>query len=249
MKHPTQFIHPQNKINMPQTTIPKSMIFIFTYFVLISSIIFTCECNNSTIDGGFTTDLIHRDSPDSPFYDPSSTDSERLADAFEWSRLRARARALNDTRKAAESPVTYAGGPYLMRLSIGSHRELVLAAMDTGSSITWTQCLPCNRCIRQRLPIFRPRDSSTYRDVRCGSAGCNAFSPSSACDKRGEKCIYIAHYGDGSYSHGAVATETFSFYSTAGKNLRFDGVVFGCGHNNAFVHVKGSASGIAGLAG
>ncbi|KAL0008307.1 hypothetical protein SO802_009809 [Lithocarpus litseifolius] len=48
------------------------------------SIVFLCSFSLiEASNGGFSVDLIHRDSPKSPFYDPSETPSQRIAEACE----------------------------------------------------------------------------------------------------------------------------------------------------------------------
>lgn len=133
-----------------------------------------------------------------------------------------------------------------MRFFMGAPLKPTIALIDTGSNLIWTQCSPCKRCMRQLYPIFNPQSPDTYKEVRCGSRGCSVFSPSSEYDRRREKCIYNVHYGDGSYSRGAVAAETFVFRSSTRGLLNFHNIVFGCVLDNYF-QIRNAGSGIVGL--
>lgn len=219
------------------------MMFISFLALFISSIL-TSE--SQPLEDGFTTDLIHRDSPASHLYDPSATDYHRLENAVKRSRLRAN---YVNASLDAESIVTSApDGEYVMRYYIGTPSELVIGVLDTGSHITWTQCRPCKKCIKNGTPIFDPVASSTFKRVRCDTYKCDLYAPSSVCDRRQEKCLYDAIYGDKSHSRGVVATERFSFLSSSGRLLGFNNTLFGCGNDNYFA--AGSvSSGIAGFAG
>ncbi|KAH0645535.1 hypothetical protein KY284_033419 [Solanum tuberosum] len=155
---------------------------------------------------GFTIDLIHRDSPLSPYYNPSITSSQRLRDAFQRSFSRASfftKASIHPTtlvNHTIQSDIIPESGDYLMKIFIGMPPMKTYASLDTGSELTWVQCKPLQ-------------------------------------------------YGDGSYSTGDVASETFTFDSTSKKvdNISIPHVIFGCGHNNDGTFSNRTA-GIVGLA-
>ncbi|WZZ23673.1 hypothetical protein YC2023_007074 [Brassica napus] len=118
---------------------------------------------------------------------------------------------------------------YLMKLKIGTPPVEIDAAIDTGSHIIWTQCLPCLHCYKQRNPIFDPSKSSTYKE-------CNTT----------QSCDYDLVYGDLSYSKGRLATETVTIQSTSGHSYVMPETVIGCSHNSSGL-VRSTASGIVGL--
>ncbi|KAI3453928.1 hypothetical protein Pfo_010591 [Paulownia fortunei] len=203
-------------------------------------------------NGGITVDLIHRDSPLSPSYNPSNTRFERLKNAFDRSFSRKSSLMLTSLRSTSRSPetiqatLTPIGGEYLMKIHIGTPPVEQLGIADTGSDLTWTQCKPCTQCYKQKSPLFDPRKTKTYRKVSCESPQCSAVG-SSGCDSR-NGCQYQVSYGDSSYSIGDLAVETFTFDATAEENVSFPKVVFGCGYQNDGTFSE-TGSGIIGLGG
>ncbi|KAL1562012.1 aspartic proteinase CDR1-like [Salvia divinorum] len=228
----------------------KSNLFI-PYITLVSIILCCCKCEplaNASSITGFTTDLLHRDSPHSPLYDPLLTNSQRLANARLRSQARSRRYAgiLYGRKSAAEASLIDDNGVYLIQFFMGTPLKQAMALLDTGSHLIWTQCLPCKRCKRQQFPVFNPQSSSTYRLTRCGSIGCRAFGSNGFCDARREKCLFKTIYGDGSYSDGTVGSDTFTFHSGPRELQGFPKIVFGCGHDN-YDKFEGRGSGIVGL--
>ncbi|CAN7003421.1 unnamed protein product, partial [Brassica rapa subsp. trilocularis] len=123
-------------------------------------------------------------------------------------------------------------GEYLMKLQIGTPPVEIEAVIDTGSSVIWTQCLPCLNCYEQRNPIFNPSKSSTYQDLRCNNTPDHS-------------CVYDIVYADHTYSIGSFATETVTIKSTSGQSYVMPKTIIGCSHNSS---VRGrSYSGIVGL--
>ncbi|KAK6938417.1 Xylanase inhibitor, C-terminal [Dillenia turbinata] len=122
------------------------------------------------------------------------------------------------------SPLHSGSGEFLMDLSIGSPPKPFSAIMDTGSDLIWTQCLPCRECFNQPIPIFDPKQSSTYSKTSCSSEFCKAL-PTSRCNF--DECEYLYSYGDDSSTQGVLATETFTFSDVAVHNISF-----GCGLAN-----------------
>ena len=139
--------------------------------------------------------------------------------------------------------MTPGGGEYLMKVSLGTPPVELLGIADTGSDLTWTQCLPCTQCYKQTLPLFDPRRSSSYKTISCDSDSCNEL-PRQGCSLK-NTCVYSYGYGDRSYTRGDLATETFTIGSS---NSALPKIVFGCGHTNGGTFDK-SASGLIGLGG
>ncbi|KAE9466901.1 hypothetical protein C3L33_01187, partial [Rhododendron williamsianum] len=135
-----------------------SLPLIFSIFIILLIVLSSA--------GGFTVDLIHRDSPKSPFYDPSASRTDRLTNAVRRSFTRAASHSRKQNCLAPnniQSEIIPASGEYLMKISIGTPRFQVLVIADTGSDLTWTQCKPCKNCYKQKAPLFDPKQSSTYR--------------------------------------------------------------------------------------
>ncbi|KAJ6675058.1 ASPARTIC PROTEINASE CDR1-RELATED [Salix viminalis] len=205
---------------------------------------FGCICAHRV---GFTVDLIHRDSPLSPFYNSEETDLQRINNAFRRSISRVHhfdpAAAASVSPKAAESDVTSNRGEYLMSLSVGTPPFKIMGIADTGSDLIWTQCKPCEGCYKQVDPLFDPKSSKTYRDFSCDARKCRLLEQSSCS---GNICQYQYSYGDQSYTMGNVASDTITLDSTASNPVSFPKTVIGCGHENGGTFSE-KGSGIVGL--
>ncbi|XP_010244229.1 PREDICTED: aspartic proteinase CDR1-like [Nelumbo nucifera] len=182
--------------------------------------------------GGFSINLIHRDSSLSPFYNHSESPSQRMQNAFHRSITR-----VNRFKQPKLSPATVRSvlipneesGEYLMKLLVGTPPSQVLAIADTGSDLIWTQCKPCAHCYKQKRPLFDPKNSSTYRNLPCKSKPCK-YLESRFCSRKGNLCEYWYTYGDGSMTKGNVAADTFTLASTNGRSVALPKMVFGCSH-------------------
>nr|XP_027102248.1 aspartic proteinase CDR1-like [Coffea arabica] len=205
---------------------------------------------------GFSTHLIHRDTPKSPLYNPSNSYFETLNKAFHRSFSRAEyfkkrisqshSKSLSDSFDGIQSHITSITGEYLIKVSIGTPPVDILAIADTGSDLTWTQCNPCRQCYEQSAPLFDPSKTSSYRKLSCESLLCTEVG-TQTCDSE-NNCGYRVSYGDHSYSIGDLSAETFTFESSSGGSVSIPKVVFGCGHENEGTFNE-SASGIVGLGG
>ncbi|KAH7532915.1 hypothetical protein FEM48_Zijuj04G0073000 [Ziziphus jujuba var. spinosa] len=188
---------------------------------------------------GLTINLTHRDSPDSPFYQPNLTTSQRTRKLI----LQSEARALHHHLKqypkqhfnsnALRSKVDYQGDSvYMAQVGIGTFTSgpnssiSYFLAMDSGSDLIWTQCDTCrspgHHCFPQRQPLFPSLRSSSYRKLVC------ARHP--LCYPRrciGNFCSYISRYLDNSTSAGFLASETFTFYSDSSQKEVVPNIVFG----------------------
>ncbi|KAL8062210.1 hypothetical protein ABFX02_02G132100 [Erythranthe guttata] len=227
------------------------MVFKSIFIALIISLIISISKCNPSSTKGLTVDLIHRDSLQSPYYNPSLSPYQRLANAMRRSFNRARQFKLDPiSPKSPESDLILSNGEYLMEYSIGTPPIPSLAIADTGSDITWTQCQPCTECFKQKLPLFDPKNSSTYKNIPCDTKYCSSFRRTS-CSDNNKNCIYSAAYGDGSFTKGDLATDTITLDSSDddGKSVvSFPDIKFGCGFKNGGIF-DGGESGIVGLGG
>ncbi|CAN1131715.1 Aspartic proteinase CDR1 [Linum perenne] len=210
--------------------------------------------------GGFSVDLMHRDSYDSPFYDAKETPSQRVENALKRSIARGHRFSYvlhinhSSSHNSAspsdpEARITANNGEYLMNISLGTPPFSIVAIADTGSDIIWTQCKPCTDCYKQDTPLFDPKSSSTYKIVSCSSDACNSLQgEGSSCSSNGDVCQYQVSYGDQSHTKGDVAAETLTLGSTTGRPMALLKTVIGCGHDNAGTFSP-KGSGIIGLGG
>ncbi|KAI4332290.1 hypothetical protein L6164_017212 [Bauhinia variegata] len=199
------------------------------------------------LNGGFSVELIHRDSPKSPFYNPKETPFDKVTKALRRSINRANHFFPSSavSTDSAESDVIPNHGEYLMSYSVGTPPFEILGIADTGSDLIWSQCQPCTQCYNQTGPLFDPKKSSTYRNLPCSSEQCQSLEQPS-CSSDG--CHYSYQYGDQSYSMGNLALDTIQLDSTTGRPVAFPKAIIGCGHQNGGTFDK-KGSGIVGLGG
>ncbi|KAF6176521.1 hypothetical protein GIB67_007904 [Kingdonia uniflora] len=131
---------------------------------------------------------------------------------------------------------------YIVTMKLGGRKMTVI--LDTGSDITWVQCVPCVSCYEQQDQLFNPNISRSYNTIMCDSPTCQslqfATGNSGTCGTNQPTCNYVVNYGDGSFTQGELARERLNFGNTVVKNF-----TFGCGHNNKGLF--GGASGLMGL--
>ncbi|XP_026417938.1 aspartic proteinase CDR1-like [Papaver somniferum] len=216
-------------------------------FIFATSFSFS-DHKPSTNPAGFSARLIHRDSPESPFYDPKLTDAERMRTAEE--RSIERYNHLTRRPNGVRAPIAYRLLEYTVDFGVGTPLVDTHAAMDTASDITWIQCRPCDNCYSQErgVPIFDPRKSSTYVKIECMDPLCLGDNDVT-CDRDGKFCRYQRSYYDGAQSQGVFSNEAFWFVDTSHRTGRIGvGLAFGCGHNNTDVAGRTTATpGIFGL--
>ncbi|KAH0641609.1 hypothetical protein KY289_032583 [Solanum tuberosum] len=227
------------EINTKAFTLMIPMLVLLSFFHLS---LVSCHKNVN----GFTLDLIHHDSPLSPYHNLSNTPFERLQNAFYRSSSRASFFKKKSHVNSIQSTITATDGEYLMKISIGTPPIDIFAFADTGSDLTWTQCEPCVECFKQLAPIFNPKNSSSYKTIGCNNELCDKKVGFLSC--KNDTCNYKEIYGDNSYTIGELSSETFTFASTCGENVSIPNIAFGCGHTNrgTFTNVT---SGIIGLGG
>ncbi|KAG4165536.1 hypothetical protein ERO13_A13G074400v2 [Gossypium hirsutum] len=197
--------------------------------------------------GGFSVELIHRDSPKSPLYNHLDTTCNRVTNALRRSFNRVhRFKPTSVSTMEAEADIISDSGEYLMNISIGTPAFDIVAIADTGSDLIWTQCKSCSQCFPQTAPLFDPTASSTYKTFSCRTSQCGDVEGTS-CSSNGS-CKYSVSYGDGSYSNGEVAADTLTLDSTTGSPVVVPNVIMGCGHDNDGSFDE-NTSGIIGLGG
>ncbi|RHN57026.1 putative nepenthesin [Medicago truncatula] len=198
------------------------------------------------LSNGFSVELIHRDSPKSPYYKPTENKYQHFVDAARRSINRANHFFKDSDTSTPESTVIPDRGGYLMTYSVGTPPTKIYGIADTGSDIVWLQCEPCEQCYNQTTPIFNPSKSSSYKNIPCSSKLCHSVRDTSCSDQN--SCQYKISYGDSSHSQGDLSVDTLSLESTSGSPVSFPKIVIGCGTDNAGTF-GGASSGIVGLGG
>jgi Xylanase inhibitor N-terminal/Xylanase inhibitor C-terminal len=137
-------------------------------------------------------------------------------------------------------PFRPSGGlEYVLELSIGTPPHPYPILLDTGSSLVWTQCKPCSKCVKQPSPLFVPSKSSTFSLASCSDKLCEVLSQNN-CTKN--HCSYFYSYADQTYSYGDLARDTFTLGTSNELKVH---VAFGCGSING--GDLNNSSGIAGF--
>lgn len=221
-----------------------SMVFI-AFMIAISIISMSKFPLTEAGTSGFSIDLIHRDSPQSPSYNSSLVPLQRSINGLIRSYNRLNRFTTDYSKKSTGTDIISDNGEYLMKFYLGTPPVPILAIFDTGSDLIWTQCQPCIQCFKQKYPVFNPANSSTYEKLACGSSSCKAF-PDSTCDKNNKTCLYSQYYADGSFTNGIIVNETFTLGATKGRNISFSNAIIGCGVKNDGIFNAGE-SGIAGF--
>ncbi|XP_066372852.1 aspartyl protease family protein At5g10770-like [Miscanthus floridulus] len=127
---------------------------------------------------------------------------------------------------------------FVVTVGFGTPAQNYTLSIDTGSDVSWIQCLPCSgHCYKQHDSVFDPTKSTTYSAVPCGHPQCAAAG--GKCSNG--TCVYKVEYGDGSSTAGVLSHETLSLTSTQA----LPGFAFGCGQTN--VGGFGDVDGLIGL--
>ncbi|KAL5840136.1 hypothetical protein ACOSQ3_012798 [Xanthoceras sorbifolium] len=226
---------------------------IFTiYFITSTSTILAASTVIPTRPQRLIIELIHRDSIRFPYHNRNENVSDRVERAMKTSISRfaylqakiIKSSSWNENYEAGILP-SINSSLFFMNFSIGRPPIPQFTIMDTGSSLLWVQCLPCNKCYKQFGPTFDPSKSSTYSELPCNSPYCR-YSPGSACNLFG-KCSYNLTYMDGFSSSGILARETLTFKASDEGRISLPGtMIFGCGHDNGMFHDR-QVTGVFGL--
>ncbi|KAL9145631.1 hypothetical protein ABFS82_13G057300 [Erythranthe guttata] len=212
-----------------------NLVIICLFFNLLSLVI---------ISSGLRLKLTHRDSPNSPLYQPNLSDFERFNKNIEISKARASNffHQFKPQNVSLRAPLTYHEPIYTVDIGLGTPAVKRTFIFDTGSHLTWTQCKPCIKCFRQKQPLFDVKKSVSYKLM----PRTNKLSKGFECSHIG--CVYGVKYYSGQFSTGVLSLEDFTFGTSAGVPRRILNMVFGCGMNNhGSFGEKNVASGILGM--
>ncbi|XP_020597458.1 aspartic proteinase nepenthesin-1-like [Phalaenopsis equestris] len=171
----------------------------------------------------------------------------RRAAARSKTRLARHAHARNSKAQAPVfwGPENRYEGEYLINFSIGTPPRYLPFIVDTGSSLVWTQCKPCRNCLKQPVPLFDPKKSSTFTKLSCSSKHCSVLGSdyASQCSTNPE-CHFDYGYADGSETIGYIGLEIATFRYSSEKPLSVPRFAIGCARAN-----QGSMASSSGTAG
>ncbi|XP_073307694.1 aspartyl protease family protein At5g10770-like [Primulina huaijiensis] len=147
----------------------------------------------------------------------------------------------------ARSGIPLESNYYVVSLGLGTPKQPLSLAFDTGGDLTWTQCQPClESCYKQQDPMFNPSASSSYSNISCNSRQCSQlFSGGTGIISSGcvsGTCVYGVQYGvEDTFSSGFLGKETL----TLAPGDEISNFLFGCGQYNAGKF--GKIAGVLGL--
>ncbi|KAH9706639.1 peptidase A1 domain-containing protein [Citrus sinensis] len=181
----------------------------FSHFVLAISFFVICLSSISSTDaqnGGFSLELIYRDSLKSPLFNPSETRFERITNSLR--RFFNHAKLIDSifaSPSSAQADIIPNEVEYHMKIAIGTPPVEILAVADTGSDLIWTQCQPCFLFIHLlNVPCLFSKQCASMKGTPCFFLG-------------GGNCVYSVSYGDKSYSNGNLAIDTITLGSVSGR--------------------------------
>ncbi|EPS70117.1 hypothetical protein M569_04638, partial [Genlisea aurea] len=128
-------------------------------------------------------------------------------------------------------------GLYYAEIGIGTPSKDYYVQVDTGSDITWVNCIQCQDCPHKGyngidLTLYNPRDSLTGKLVSCDHKFCKDIGGGLPGCTANMTCVYTEIYGDGSYIMGYVVEDVLQYGLVSG-DLHTDSangsVLFGCG--------------------
>lgn len=185
-------------------------------------------------------ELFHKDSMASPFRRKDKDKVVLLAESLNADKERMLAikqhRALIKNASAQLIQITnpthmyFGGGQYVTQIGVGTPPRIATLLVDTGSQLTWLQCLPCSStCVRrEHAPIFDPSSSSSLHNVVCPSRICSDPRSATFCGPA-KQCSYNHYYGKGNaYTKGNLVREVVTF-----SNWRVGNTVIGCTHDQS----------------
>ncbi|KAJ0979703.1 hypothetical protein J5N97_015177 [Dioscorea zingiberensis] len=213
--------------------------------VLFLSRISLATTANVTSEKGLSFQLLYSDSIHDPSLYANLTTFQRLEriiqsseSYFQWLR-----RSSYNTTVIRPRILPHMG-IFTVVLSIGTPpgTKAFTLALNTGDSLTWTQCIPCNPSFPQTQPMFDPSKSPSYRFLPITSPLCHP-----PYQIQNNKCIYNIQYLDQTGAVGFLSTETFTFHASPPRTIQsIPNLVFGCTHSS-HMNFVGEPSGILGM--
>ncbi|KAG8375956.1 hypothetical protein BUALT_Bualt09G0013100 [Buddleja alternifolia] len=112
-------------------------------------------------------------------------------------------------------------GLYYAKIGIGTPSKDYYVQVDTGTDITWVNCIQCHQCPRRgyhgiELTLYNPRDSLTGKLVSCDRDFCKEIGGDFSGCTGNTTCLYTEVYGDGSYSMGYFVEDVVQYDRVSG---------------------------------
>ncbi|KAM7251524.1 hypothetical protein ACFE04_023407 [Oxalis oulophora] len=170
--------------------------------------------------------LIHHQSTNSPFYDPSLNHAE-LALENSFKRLSFICARVSSAYDLQPPVLSYRGLLlFFVEFKIGEPQITQTAGLDTGSSLLWVQGTNCNGCDKESInPFYNSATSSSYTQLSCHDELCDRRI-GGVCDMF-RKCSFTFRYISGLVVRGFMGTEKLVFEDYNGKMQPVSDIVFG----------------------
>ncbi|CAO2820528.1 unnamed protein product [Amaranthus hypochondriacus] len=202
-----------------------SSIFFFSRTILILlSILFICSISTVSSSGVFSLKFRYAGTN-------RSLNSLKLHDSIRLQMLSNVDLPLGGTGRPDSS------GLYYAKMGIGTPPKSFYMQVDTGSDITWVNCIECDECPKRgyhgiELTLYDPKDSLTAQKVSCDESFCLEVNggPFQVC-KANESCSFAEFYGDGSSSTGYFVEDVVHYDQVSGdlQTTTANGTIsFGC---------------------
>ncbi|GER33243.1 eukaryotic aspartyl protease family protein [Striga asiatica] len=112
-------------------------------------------------------------------------------------------------------------GLYYAKIAIGTPSKDYYVQVDTGSDITWVNCIQCSQCPRRgyrgiELTLYNPRESLTGKLVSCDQQFCKEIGGGLTGCRANTSCLYTEVYGDGSYTMGYFVEDIVQYDRVSG---------------------------------
>ncbi|KAK4757274.1 hypothetical protein SAY87_007401 [Trapa incisa] len=247
---------------MADTTVGLSLLFLLiaqiVSLLFSSHTAFARTTPSASKPSRITAKLIHRNSILSPYYKPNATVWELNQEALHRSHARVQhiqqirrifnngASILDNDTMSMGLIADKIGTLFLAKLSIGQPPVPQLLDVDTGSSLTWIRCVPCNGCSKQDVPMFDPSKSSSYAATTCTKGSSNVCGDSAGTCSEAGNCKFVVSYADGTRVEGIIASETMILETTDEGQAPVHINVLGCANINDGV-TDNQESGLLGL--
>ncbi|KAG6406207.1 hypothetical protein SASPL_133806 [Salvia splendens] len=171
-----KYPHNPNRVNRHHKSITMAALLFSLLALFLSHHPSTVSARCGTIDQGSTLQVLHVNSPCSPFRPKS----------LSW---------VNSGRTITQNPT------YIVRVNIGTPPQQLLVALDTSNDAAW---IPCTGCVGCSSSTFDPAKSSTFKPLPCGSPQCSQNVYDLKYKIQGAACGFNTTYGSSSISAGLV---------------------------------------------
>ncbi|KAM7279469.1 hypothetical protein ACFE04_006603 [Oxalis oulophora] len=196
---------------------------VFAILVPLVLLVALPDVHSSNKTASISIRLIHKYSPESPFYPGNITFLERMKMMSRDSEARVSylnsIHEQNSTLNFITPYVSSQGSIYVAEARVGEPGKYFYFLLDTGSDLSWVLCKEDRGFHFTDPGYYNPYKSNTHRDIQCDDPACDG-----SC-KQG-KCGYGIAYHDGSRVRGYVVRDSFWFKAPREQGIK--GVLFVC---------------------